>query len=1708
MLKKFTAVFLSALVSLSIICLPNFGIKAKALAPIICSDDIYTSDASSNTIMDIGTRETGGYASLNAQFPNCITDYVGWSSGFEEESAVKFDISSLAGVAISSISGINLNIYITDITLNDAASTQFAIYSSTDGSIDSSNVSSALPAVDTTDATKKLATSQAFSDPSLCTNGYPVTFNSTAITQYIKDALAANKTSVVFVFKTLSTAPSASTGNTDIGFTSCIDNSAYINNKPSLVVTVADPVTAPSSAALDSSSLTASWADADTNVNDYSLTLYKCDDASGTNPTAVLGATYTQTATSKDLSSDITKAEGYYYYEVTANPSSTATDYCASSAVKSNIIHCVKTDSILPSSDITVLNSNADSAENDSVTVNETLSAGEIVNVYSNSDCASGHLIYSKTVTSATNGITVDLGGKDKLDAPGGDVYVTRKEKNKAESTPTQQSYAPKAPLAANISVANNGAGGSNDSVTVSNIPSGASYIAVYLDSAGTGTQYLGVASTGKVDLGSPAILTTPGTVYVGLKNGSLISKLTPKAYGTEPIATPTGLAWSSTAKGTATWNSVGTAKDYTVKLYQNISGTDSQIGDAVTASGTSVSLSDKIVANGIGSYYFTVTANPSNSAYSQSLESAKVTASYDYIAGTPVDSDNITVVNNNGTGDTVDVKNLNPNDIIKVYKDSSHLTLLGSKTVNSGAAPGAGSVNILLTADLDTQGGTVYVTVTSVGLAESGNTSKNYDPQAPLPTDITITNNPLGSDDSVTINNLVSGETVTVVNHSNTATLATNHSVSGTSAVIDLGKDVLTDNDDSLDITIASTYGSVTVSKDYAPQPPAEGNITVNNSSSDSVTITGTYPKDSIFNVYDGAGNQIGTQTLGSQTTDVTVDLTSSLSDTGGSVFVTFERRSLESVKIEKKYAPLPPVASNITVDPDLGQVTVGGLVSGETVYFYSNTDCTTTYGTEKTATTGSVTQNVSLNVGGGTIYIKTEGANGLKSDTYTSVDYAPKSPLVGNVTVTNNPGNTPGSDTVAIPVSVLSDGETVNVYSDPDCAAGHLLGTSAVSSSDVSIHLTLKSTGGSVYIVITGANGLKSSVLTVPYSAQDTAKFTQPVNLEWNATTFGLATWDSVTDALNYTVNLYKGTVDSNNLVDTYTDVTDHQINLADKIISTGAGSYLFTVTANPTDIDLFSSSDPKSVAGALTCEQRAKPDIATISVANNTGSNDTVTVSGLLAGDSVYVYNDSTCATLLGSSSVLASPGNATVTLTGTQLKSYGDTVYVKVKNVIKALSDYTSVAYAPEAPSASSITVAKGTTGIKVSITGLTSGEKVNVYSNPGCAIADLLTSKDVTGASADIDLTSAPLSGTLYFKIVGSNSLESPAVTKTYDLNVSSGGGTTAKTDKVVDGSTGGSSSGSSTAKITPSDTNTATTNNVIVNVGSVTVTAPASVFGGALGSDTSSWLVLSQAPSAAATQTQVASAAQTSGVTPVITLDVDLTRYYSNGTSEAVHQLGGNAQVVLKLTAAQIAAISDASKAKLLYYDTAAGKFTDMGATFNLAAGTATFTTSHLSTYVVAVGGSTSGTGSVGVTYDSHVQNKGWLPYVKDGAQSGTTGKKLRLEAINVKLTGDAPKDAAIVYQTYIQGKGWQNAASNGALSGTTGKSLRVEALRVTLSGLSGYKVKYRVHMQNLGWQPWVETENGTSIDLAKITGKPGKSLRIEAVEIVIEKEN
>ena len=57
------------------------------------------------------------------------------------------------------------------------------------------------------------------------------------------------------------------------------------------------------------------------------------------------------------------------------------------------------------------------------------------------------------------------------------------------------------------------------------------------------------------------------------------------------------------------------------------------------------------------------------------------------------------------------------------------------------------------------------------------------------------------------------------------------------------------------------------------------------------------------------------------------------------------------------------------------------------------------------------------------------------------------------------------------------------------------------------------------------------------------------------------------------------------------------------------------------------------------------------------------------------------------------------------------------------------------------------------------------------------------------------------------------------------------------------------------------------------------------------------------------------------------------------------------------------------------------------------------------------------------IQYRGHVQDIGWQPYSSNGQIIGTTGKSLRLEAVEINLL-DKDYSSGIMYSVYVHGRG------------------------------------------------------------------------------------
>ena len=79
------------------------------------------------------------------------------------------------------------------------------------------------------------------------------------------------------------------------------------------------------------------------------------------------------------------------------------------------------------------------------------------------------------------------------------------------------------------------------------------------------------------------------------------------------------------------------------------------------------------------------------------------------------------------------------------------------------------------------------------------------------------------------------------------------------------------------------------------------------------------------------------------------------------------------------------------------------------------------------------------------------------------------------------------------------------------------------------------------------------------------------------------------------------------------------------------------------------------------------------------------------------------------------------------------------------------------------------------------------------------------------------------------------------------------------------------------------------------------------------------------------------------------------------------------------------------------------------------------------------------------------MQTYGWGDWVSDGTVSGIADGEKRMEAIEIRLTGELAEKYDVYYRVHSQTYGWLDWAKNGAPAGTEGYAKRVEAIEICL---------------------------------------------------------
>lgn len=738
--------------------------------------------------------------------------------------------------------------------------------------------------------------------------------------------------------------------------------------------------------------------------------------------------------------------------------------------------------------DITVANN---SGKQDTVKVFG-LSSGDIVKVYDNGSPA--NLLGQAKVASGATSTTIKIA---QLGVGAGTINVSVTSKGKRESVATAKAYSAEAtsssPDVGDMTVVNNA--GSPDVVTVAGLSSGA-VVKVYPDNLSNDLLGKATVASGatSVTIRISQLGAMAGSVFIAVTSpGAAESGRIEKAYDAEaasapPIADDITVVNKAGDSDTVT---VAGAESDLVKVYSDV-GLNDRLGQAAIAKGsTSAIISIPQLGTAAGSVFVTISStgkaesNPTEKTYDAELKS------------TQPDANDITVVNNAGVSDTATVAGTE-GDVIKVYSDVGLTSLLGQTKVAKGATTAIVSIT-----QLGISAGSVYITISSTGKAESDPTAKNYDaePQsiAPDVDDISVVNN-AGISDTITVTG-VEGDLMKVYSDAGLSTLLGQATVAkgAISATVSIRQ---LPASGAVYITLTSTgkcesNGTLkTFGDEIDSPPPTADDVTVTNNAGIPDTVKVDYlDAGDIIKVYATAtATKVwGQATVGKDASSITINF-KQLGGAGGTIYVSLCKSGMmESDRTEKvfaaeaKSAALDAASINVANNAGLAsKVTVDNLEPGDVVAVYEDAKLATLLG-QATVAKGFTTAQVSvqdLSSTGGSVYVTVARTGLLESDA-TEKSFAAQAesePLdLDNVLIINNTG------TDLVIVYGLNPGDIVKIYQDESSTKALGTATVAVKQSQVIITLSqLGESGGSVFLTYTSVGNLESDRIGKSFSAE----------------------------------------------------------------------------------------------------------------------------------------------------------------------------------------------------------------------------------------------------------------------------------------------------------------------------------------------------------------------------------------------------------------------------------------------------------------------------------------------------------------------------------------------------------------------------------------------------------------------------------------------
>ena len=522
---------------------------------------------------------------------------------------------------------------------------------------------------------------------------------------------------------------------------------------------------------------------------------------------------------------------------------------------------------------------------------------------------------------------------------------------------------------------------------------------------------------------------------------------------------------------------------------------------------------------------------------------------------------------------------------------------------------------------------------------------------------------------------------------------------------------------------------------------------VTPNNDTTPTIVVYGVESGQSVT-LY---SNSSCTTSVGTGTsTGTSIDITSSSLSTGSHTFYANTTESSQTSTCSTasvSYGVRPAAPSGLSLSsptstPDEDQtptITVSGVVSGQTVKLYTDSSCTTSVGsTTASGTTVDVTSS-SLSRGSHTFYADTTQDSQTSDCSTASVAYAVRPTAPSGLSL-NDPSSTPDDDTTpSITVSGVVSGQTVRLFSDSSCSTEE--GSEASSGTTINITSSSLDRGSHTFYANTTQGGQTStcSTASVSYAVRPTT----PTGLSLSSPTTSPNSDITPTITINGVLSGQSVTLFTDSSCSTSVGTgtsTGTSINITSSSLSTGSHTFY----ANTTESSQTSTCSTANVDYGIL---PAAPSGLSLSSPTSTPDEDqtpTIMVSGVVSGQSVELFRDSSCSTSVGS----ATASGTTVTITSSSLSIGSYTFYADTTQDGET-SDCSSasVAYAvrPTTPSGLSLNDPSSTpdedTTPSITISGVVSGQTVKLFSDSSCS-----TEKGSgTSSGTTINITSSSLS---------------------------------------------------------------------------------------------------------------------------------------------------------------------------------------------------------------------------------------------------------------------------------------------------------------------------------------------------------------------------